>query len=149
MRPSALAKKINPDGLWPILACSVPTSGSPASSLRSADVVKNFGGVADQFRLPLRDLVRVHIILGAQFGRRLITPDRGLGELGLEYRRMIPPGPFHLLCSCCAHAALSFEQNFHLAIWLNFRSHFLFTRRFNIKLNFNQYNLQDNQSLSD
>lgn len=64
------------------------------------------------------------VILRTQLGQRLLAPDSRQGDLGLEYRGVIPSCSFHLLCSCYAHCALSFEQNSHLTVCLNFRSHF-------------------------
>ena len=66
--------------------------------------------------------VRVHVILRAQFGKRLFALDRRQGHFRLECCRVISSGTFHF-CSQCAHCAFSFEQNFHLSACPNFQHH--------------------------
>jgi len=73
IRPSATAKKPISIACWTILTCSVPISGRLAASLRSAALKKNLSGATDQLRLPLRDLIRVNVILRAQVGQRLLA----------------------------------------------------------------------------
>ena len=71
---------------------------------------KNLSGATDQLRLPLRDLIRVNVIMRAQLGQRLLAFDCRQGNFGLERCRVISSRTFHS-CFQCAHCAFSFEQN--------------------------------------
>ena len=97
--------------------------GSTSSLFALSCRDKNLCGTHDQFRFPLRDLVRVHVILRAQFGKRLFALDRLQAHFRLECCRVISSGTFHF-CSQCAHCAFSFKQNFHLSACPNFQHHF-------------------------
>src|SRR5262249_42716087 len=80
---SAPSKKSFSSVSSPILACSVFTS-----TTGSAD----HGCAAFELRLPLGDLIRVHVELFCELGKRSIAFDRSKGYFRFEGRCVIPAG---------------------------------------------------------
>src|SRR5690606_21764338 len=68
-------------------------------------VVECLGQVLDGLPFPLRDLVRMKLVLRRQFRNRPLAADRLKRNLGLELGRK---------SSACLHAGSSFSSSIHL-----------------------------------
>src|ERR687898_32109 len=78
------------------------------------------GSSVEELRLPLGDLVGMHIKLLRQLGQGLLAFHGGQGHFGLESRRVVPAGSLAHCFSCSAAIVAALRQKLHLSRCPNF-----------------------------
>src|SRR5919112_2546433 len=83
------------------------------------------GSSVEELRLPLGDLVGMHIELLRQLGQGLLAFKSGQGHFGLESRRVVPAGSLAYCFSCSAAIVAALRQKLYLSRCPNFPSQLL------------------------